>query len=77
METLIQCAHVNMGYGRQVILPDVNLAIQRGDVLGILGPNGAGKTTLLKSLLGIRSHYLSPGTRAGALRLCATTAGGG
>jgi ABC-type Mn2+/Zn2+ transport system ATPase subunit len=42
-----------MGYGRQVVLPDVNVSIQRGDVLGILGPNGAGKTTLLKTLLGI------------------------
>jgi ABC-type Mn2+/Zn2+ transport system ATPase subunit len=44
-----------MGYGRQVVLPDVSLQIQRGDELGILGPNGAGKTTLLKTLLGILS----------------------
>ena len=53
--TLISCANVNMGYGRQVVLPDVCLQIQRGDMLGILGPNGAGKTTLLKTLLGILS----------------------
>ncbi len=55
MSTLISCAQVNMGYGRQVVLPGVSLKVQRGDVLGILGPNGAGKTTLLKTLLGILS----------------------
>ncbi len=51
--TIIRCAHVQMGYGREVILPDVELEIARGAVLGIVGPNGAGKTTLLKTLLGI------------------------
>ncbi len=29
---------------------DVNIALQRGEALGIIGPNGAGKTTILKLL---------------------------
>ncbi|MHB0938922.1 MAG: metal ABC transporter ATP-binding protein [Armatimonadota bacterium] len=53
MSTLMRCERVDMGYGRQVVLPGVSLEIRRGDALGILGPNGAGKTTLLKTLLGI------------------------
>jgi ABC-type Mn2+/Zn2+ transport system ATPase subunit len=52
-DALIQCRDVQMGYGRNVVLPDVTLEIHPGDVLGILGPNGAGKTTLLKTLLGV------------------------
>jgi ABC-2 type transport system ATP-binding protein/lipopolysaccharide transport system ATP-binding protein len=29
-------------------LKDVNLSVQRGEILGLIGPNGAGKSTLLK-----------------------------
>jgi ABC-type Mn2+/Zn2+ transport system ATPase subunit len=64
---LLQCTHVQMGYGQRVVLPDVELAVRQGDVLGILGPNGAGKTTLLKTLLGIippvQGKVVSPGGR--------------
>ena len=34
-------------------LDDVNLDVNRGEVLGLIGPNGAGKTTFLKILSGI------------------------
>jgi ABC-2 type transport system ATP-binding protein len=34
-------------------IKDINLAINKGDIVGILGPNGAGKTTLLKCLTGL------------------------
>ncbi len=34
-------------------LKNVNLKINRGDVIGIIGPNGAGKSTLLKIIAGV------------------------
>jgi len=34
-------------------LKDVNLDIQRGEILALLGPNGAGKTTLISIICGI------------------------
>jgi ABC-type Mn2+/Zn2+ transport system ATPase subunit len=45
--------HVAVGYGRRVVLPDVNLALRRGSFTGLLGANGSGKSTLLKTILGI------------------------
>ncbi len=37
-------------YGKLTAVKDVNLTLQRGEILGLVGPNGAGKTTLLKML---------------------------
>ena len=39
-------------FGALVVLDGVDLAIGRGEALGIVGPNGAGKTTLLSVLSG-------------------------
>src|SRR4051794_25520853 len=34
-------------------LRDVNLTVERGEVLGVVGPNGSGKSTLLQIVSGI------------------------
>jgi len=49
----IQVEHVHFSLEGTEVLIDVNLALKRGEFLGIIGPNGGGKTTLLKLLLGI------------------------
>jgi ATP-binding cassette subfamily F protein uup len=43
---------VTKRYGHRTIVRALDLAVMRGDKLGVLGNNGAGKTTLLKLLLG-------------------------
>ncbi|MHA1131972.1 MAG: ABC transporter ATP-binding protein, partial [Candidatus Helarchaeota archaeon] len=40
--------------GKKVILEDVNLTLQDGEVLGVIGESGAGKSTFIKSILGTR-----------------------
>ena len=40
-------------YEKFYALKDVNLAVERGEVLGIVGRNGSGKSTLLKVISGI------------------------
>ena len=37
--------------GGPQILKDVNIEIEKGEILAILGPNGAGKTTLLRCMM--------------------------
>ncbi len=45
---LIELRNLSCGYGERVILRDVSLKIQRGEVLAIMGTSGGGKTTVLR-----------------------------
>jgi len=40
-------------YDKRVVLRDVSLTVNRGEVVGLLGPNGAGKTTCFYSIMGL------------------------
>ena len=54
-------------------LRDVNLSVERGEVLGIVGPNGSGKSTLLQIICGIleptRGRVVASGRIAALLEL--------
>ena len=38
---------------KKIVLEDINLTLDDGDILGLIGKNGAGKTTLLKIITGL------------------------
>ena len=47
---LIEIENLNLYYGKQHILKDINVKIPEGKITVIMGPSGCGKTTLMKSL---------------------------
>lgn len=46
----VHASHVGKSFGDRVVLHDIDLAIQPGEVLSLIGPSGAGKSTMLRCL---------------------------
>ena len=44
---------LTMVYGRQLVLQDLSLVVEPGQLLAVTGPSGAGKTTLLWAMAGL------------------------
>ena len=52
MESLIEVRNIFKKFGNKIILQNINLQINKGDIFGIIGGSGAGKTVFLKLLIG-------------------------
>lgn len=53
MTILLNAKGLNAWYGAAHILFDVDLQVNRGEVVALMGRNGAGKSTTLKALMGM------------------------
>jgi ATP-binding cassette subfamily F protein 3 len=55
-DRVAEANHVTVGVptvdGPRVLVRDVNVVLERNEVVALVGPNGAGKSTLIKTLLG-------------------------
>lgn len=49
----IRFENLNKYYGKNHVLKDINLEIEKGQLVTLLGPSGCGKSTLLRCLAGL------------------------
>lgn len=53
-ESHLKVKDLQISYGDQIILQDINFQIRQSDVFVIMGGSGSGKSTLLKALIGLK-----------------------
>ena len=53
-QTLLQLDKISMFYNKRQILNNLNLKINKQEVLGMLGPNGVGKSTIFHIITGLK-----------------------
>ncbi|MDD2352243.1 MAG: ABC transporter ATP-binding protein [Candidatus Caldatribacteriota bacterium] len=50
---ILEVKEASFGYGRNIVLENINFQMNAGEVICLIGPNGSGKTTLLDCIMGI------------------------
>ena len=51
--SVLEVKNLTKKFGKRVILDQVSVTLEEGEVVGLVGPNGVGKSTFIKSILGL------------------------
>ncbi len=54
---MIRVKNTDIIIKNKILLRDVNLEINKGQIVRLLAPNGGGKTTLMEAILGLNNYY--------------------
>lgn len=68
---LLEVKNLKVCYGTAMLLNEVSLCVNEGELVSLVGPNGAGKSTLLRAITGLIKweRSIMKGTRAGDITL--------
>ena len=50
---LLEVKNISIKYDEKMVVNNISLSVQQGEILGIVGESGSGKSTLIKSIIGI------------------------
>ncbi|SHI73083.1 ABC-2 type transport system ATP-binding protein [Clostridium cavendishii DSM 21758] len=50
---IVEVSNVTKKYSKVIILNNISLTVNEGEIIGLIGPSGSGKTTLVKSIMGM------------------------
>mgnify|MGYP001112837681 CR=1 FL=1 len=53
MESVLKTINIVKKYGDKIVLNNINMNINKGDIYGFIGKNGAGKTTFMRVVLSL------------------------
>ena len=53
MSAMLSVSGLSAGYGKKTVIRSIDVAVDKGEIVGVLGHNGAGKTTLARAICGI------------------------
>ena len=54
-DTIVELKNVSVFYNKRQILDNLNLKINKQEILGMLGPNGVGKSTIFNLITGLKN----------------------
>ena len=55
VNSVLELNQISLKFGKKIILDNLNLKLNNGEILGLLGPNGVGKSTIFNLITGLIS----------------------
>jgi len=50
---LLEVSHLTVCYDKAMLINDLSMGVDKGELVSLVGPNGAGKSTLLRAITGL------------------------